>query len=269
MSQWPAVSSLALNLLRRGLPGGLCILLVGGCAARPAAPAAPADAPAAGPASPYLTVGPEPRRDTSAAARGNELALSLMAKSDYAGAEAALKQALVADVMFGPAHNNLGMVYYRQSRLYLAAWEFQYAIKLMPNQPEPKNNLGLVFETSGKLDQAVESFGAAMKLEPDNPQFLGNLARARVRRGDGGDDVRGLLEKVVADDGRREWVEWARERLALFKRTRPAPPGSHDPRDTAEPPDSSAPDAPSRPAPSETALPRPRTGRWDAPAEGE
>jgi hypothetical protein len=31
----------------------------------------------------------------------------------------------------GPAHNNLGIVYYRRKKYYLAAWEFQYAARLM------------------------------------------------------------------------------------------------------------------------------------------
>jgi hypothetical protein len=35
----------------------------------------------------------------------------------------------------GPAHNNLGIVYYRQKKYYLAAWEFQYAAKLMAYSP--------------------------------------------------------------------------------------------------------------------------------------
>ena len=56
-----------------------------------------------------------------------------MEKSDYDAAEAALKAALTADVMFGPAHNNLGKVYFHKGELYLAAREFDYAMKLMPN----------------------------------------------------------------------------------------------------------------------------------------
>src|SRR4029453_19576722 len=110
--------------------------------------------------------------------------------------EAELKSALAADVMCGPAHNNLGKVYYHQHKLYLAAWEFQYAMKLMPNVPEPRNNLGLVFESAGKLDDAVASYDEARGLEPDNVQFIGNLARARVRRGDDDAGVRDLLRQL-------------------------------------------------------------------------
>ena len=95
---------------------------------------------------------------------------------------AEVRSALEADVTFGPAHNNLGRVYYHQGQLYLDAWEFQYAIKLMPYQPEPKSNLGLVLEAANKLDEAIKNYDEAMNLEPENPQFLGNDARARARR---------------------------------------------------------------------------------------
>ena len=98
----------------------------------------------------YQTVAKEPRQDAEVARQENARAVVLMEKPDNAAAESALKAALEADIMCGPAHNNLGKVYYRQGKLYLAAWEFQYAMKLMPNQSEPPNNLGLVFEAAGK-----------------------------------------------------------------------------------------------------------------------
>ena len=166
----------------------------------------------------YQTLARYPHRDSDAARRENETALGLMEKGDYGGAELALRRALSQDIMFGPAHNNLGMVYYRQQKLYLAAWEFQYAVKLMPNQPAARNNLGLVFENGGKLDQAVDSYEQAMKIEPDNPQFVGNCARARLRRGDPDGEVRPLLDRLVTLDVRPDWLAWARERLALMKR---------------------------------------------------
>ena len=165
----------------------------------------------------YQTVGKYPRRDTEAARRENDDALKLIARGDYRAAEQALRRALAQDVMFGPAHNNLGLVYFHQSQLYLAAWEFQYAVKLMPNQPEARNNLGLVFENGGKLDQAVDAYEQALKLEPDNPQFVGNCARARLRRGENGPEVRQLLDKLAALDSRPQWNAWARENLALMR----------------------------------------------------
>src|SRR5260221_1915754 len=109
----------------------------------------------------YETVGNDPRRDAEVARRENALAVTYLDQNDYEKAEAALKLALAADIMCGPAHNNLGKVYFHQALLYKAAWEFQYALKLMPNQAEPQNNLGLVFEAAGKLDEATDSYNKA------------------------------------------------------------------------------------------------------------
>ncbi len=182
------------------------VMFTGGCASNHSA------------AKDYKTRVDDPRRNSDVAREENAKAADLIDKGDYAGAEPLLRDALTADIGCGPAHNNLGKVYYHDKRLYLAAWEFEYATKLMPNQPEPRNNLGLVFESVGKLDDAVKYYGQAMGLEPDNGQFIGNLARARVRRGDGGEPVRDLLGKLVLRDERPEWVAWARRRLALMPR---------------------------------------------------
>lgn len=178
----------------------------------------------------YETVQHAPNRNPVKAQREHDLALKLLEERQFEEAEKALKKALAADITFGIAHNNLGKVYYHQSKFYLAAWEFQYAIKLMPNHPEPRNNLGLVFEAVGQLDKAVTVYGQALDLQPDNPQFIGNLARARVRRGDRDESLRTLLSDLIMRDTRPEWVMWAHNKLALFgdhdkDGPKPTPPG--------------------------------------------
>lgn len=174
------------------------------------------------PVSEYQTVGKDPRRDTEAARAENTRAVQAIEKGDYDKAEAALKRALTADIMFGPAHNNLGKVYYRQNKLYLAAWEFEYAAKLMTHQAEPRNNMGLVFEAAGKWNEAVDSYTQALTIQPENPEIIGNSVRARIRRGDNDPQVRQLLSKLVMLDTRPDWVSWARRKLALM----PAPPAT-------------------------------------------
>jgi tetratricopeptide (TPR) repeat protein len=160
------------------------------------------------------------RHDTAKARALNDQAFALLAKDKYDDAAKLLKQANEADVMFGPAHNNLGLVYYHQNRLYEAAWEFQNAIKLMPYQPEPRNNLGLVLERAGKMDPATDNYAKAVEMEPDNPEFLGNLARAKVRRGDRDEQTKKLLEELVMKDPRPDWNNWARG--ILFRINRPS-----------------------------------------------
>ena len=152
-------------------------------------------------------------RDTARARAENERALALIDQEKYDKAEELLKRAVAADVMFGPARNNLGLVYYHTNRLYLAAWEFENASRLMPHHPEPRNNLGLVLERAGRLEGAAESYAKARQIEPDNPEFIGNLARAKVRQGDRGTETRELLEELVLKDPRPEWTHWARLNL--------------------------------------------------------
>jgi len=176
--------------------------------------------------SDYQTIQKDTRHDVDTAARDNEQALAQFEKGDFAAAEQTARQALSADVTFGPAHNTLGMIYYRQSQLYLAAWEFQYAIKLMPQQADAHSNLGLVFEAGGKWDQAIDAYNDGLKLDPDNESIIANLARARLRRGDSGDEVRRLLEVVASRDDRPEWTQWAGQALIRMRppATEPAAP---------------------------------------------
>lgn len=154
-----------------------------------------------------------PTQNTEVARVQNDAAYKLIREGKYEAAEDILKNALAADVMYGPARNNLGLVYFHQHKLYPAAWEFENAIKLMPHQPEVRNNLGLVLEEAGKLREATEAYQRAREMEPDNPVFIGNLARARIKRNLRDEETRGLLKELVYKDSRLDWVTWAKTEL--------------------------------------------------------
>lgn len=166
----------------------------------------------------YRTIPAELGRNTDRAKALTAEAKLVQNEGRLEEAEQLLRDALAEDVMYGPAHNNLGQIYYQQQRYYEAAWEFQYAIRLMPHQPIPRNNLGLVFEATGQLDEAAEQYGLAVAEEPDNPVLLGNLARALIRRGDRGQEVRELLQAIVMKDTRLEWRQWAEQQYHLHQR---------------------------------------------------
>ena len=157
----------------------------------------------------YATIDPTIQQNTQVAIKSNSKATEFISTGQYQEAETELKKALEADITYGPAHSNLGSVYYFQKNYYLAAWEFEYAAKLMPGRPEPKNNLGLVYEAVGRIDNAVEEYGKAVALGPENPELIGNLLRARIRRGDRGPDVEKLLSDLILKDQRNEWIDWA------------------------------------------------------------
>ncbi len=171
----------------------------------------------------YQTIADYPNRDTPTAQQENAAAVQLLKAGEFEQAQQRIKAALKADVTYGPAHNNLGKIYYLRGNYYLAAWEFRYAIKLMPHQPEPLNNLGLVFEAVGKLDDAVAQYDKALLIQPDNPQIIGNSARARYRRGDRGDEIKEILSQLILKDTRPAWTQWARQKLALMRPIDPPP----------------------------------------------
>jgi len=164
----------------------------------------------------YKTVPDDPSRNPDLAQHLNTRAITQIEKGKFDKAAETLSQALVADVTFGPAHNNLGRVYFAQGKYYLAAWELQYAVNGMPNRPEPHNNLGLVYEAVNKLPEALEHYEIACTMDDGNPEFLGNLVRLRLKMDERDPTVRPLLETLVYYDSRPDWSQWAREQLGVF-----------------------------------------------------
>lgn len=158
----------------------------------------------------------DPRRDTQAACHHNEKAAGFLEAGKLSAAEEELKAAIQADPFYGPAHNNLGTVYFRQKRYYVAAVEYQYAAKLMPHRAEPLSNLGLLMETVGRLDDAARHYEDAYRLQPDHPEVIANLTRAYVRANRKDASTRDLLKEILLRDSRQEWIAWARERLATM-----------------------------------------------------
>ena len=154
--------------------------------------------------------------DTETARRYHQLANDALDARRWDDAAQYLKHALSADPTFGPARNNLGRVYFAQGRMYDAAWEFEYAARLMPHAVAPKNNLGLVMENVHRYDEAIEQYASAAALQRDNSEILGNLTRARIKSGDAGEDIRTLLQELLFKDTRPVWLKWAADRLSAF-----------------------------------------------------
>lgn len=140
-------------------------------------------------------------------------AANLIRDNHLEDARKLLERAITADPMYGPAHNDLGIVNLKQSQVYPAAIEFRSAIKLMPRQSQPMNNLGLVLEEAGKYREAEQYFGQAMAIDPDNIEYVGNLARVKVRLGETDKSLTDLLSKIVLYDSRPEWSQWAQRML--------------------------------------------------------
>lgn len=205
-------------------PGLVVLVLTAGCQA--------IHAPVA---RDYRTVQADPNRDTDRAKVLHEKAIRILEHCDTCyrcecvaktlcrpcEAEKHLQDALIADVRFGPAHNTLGTLYLRQHRLYLAAWEFEYASNLMPARAEPHNNLGLVYEEAGRLGRAIEQYEIAAEMDPRNSEYLGNLVKASLKQGTPLEEVRYLLLELLMVEARPGWIRWAEDLLGTNPAERP------------------------------------------------
>ena len=182
----------------------------------------------------YPVAAADPRRDTASASKLNVEAVELLKNGQLDEAEKKLRAALSEDLFFGPAHNNLGTLYHRQERYYEAAWEFQYAVKLMPNRAQPKSNLGLVYEAVGRLDESAKWYEEALSLEPDNVEIMGNLARVMVQTDRRSKRTKHLLSELVMKDHRPQWIAWAKEQLALIGQPETPAASPEAPKDQPE-----------------------------------
>ncbi len=198
----------------RFAPGLLVVLLLtplGGCG--PKEPGAEGG----------VIIAHDPGRDSAAAAAHNEEALKRMHHGNLSGAREELRAALVADELYGPARNTMGILYYRQKSYYEAAREFEQAAVLMPMIAAPRNNMGMVYEAVGKLNEAAKAYEDALAIEPNNVEATANLARALVRLNRKDDRLRQLLDDIVMRDTRSEWSTWARQQLSALPRAATAP----------------------------------------------
>ena len=157
--------------------------------------------------SPYAT--PDERSRCTAEAERLSRQGADMAESDPAKAEGLFRGSLTQDLFYGPAHNNLGVLYLKQRRLYEAANEFEWARKLMPGHPDPRVNLGITLEMAGKVEDALASYGAALEVYPDYLPAIEGIARLTVMEGRRDERLAGWLDAIAMRGDSAEWRDWA------------------------------------------------------------
>ncbi|MGD9691161.1 MAG: hypothetical protein AB7K52_15910 [Phycisphaerales bacterium] len=131
-----------------------------------------------------------------------------------ARAEDLLRRALTADLYCGPAHNNLGVVYLKQSpaRLYEAASEFAFAQRLMPGASDTRMNLALTLERAGKIDDALASYRSALEASRGHLPSIQAIARLQIKHARADDRTRQYLDEIALR-GDHAWRSWARAQL--------------------------------------------------------
>jgi Tfp pilus assembly protein PilF len=160
--------------------------------------------------------GSGPYTPAEQAARNTVRAQELSSKAadlldgDPEAAERLLREALGADLFFGPAHNNLGVLYLKEGKLYEAAGEFEWARKLMPGHPDPRMNLALTLEQAGQVDEAIQTYRTALEVYPGHIATVQAVARLEVTSGKRSEELAGWLDEIAMRGESEQWRTWAR-----------------------------------------------------------
>ena len=160
--------------------------------------------------------GPATKDDVRRSAEAEQLTRNAadLIDSDAEAAEALLQEALAADLFFGPAHNNLGVLHLRRGNLYEAASEFEWARKLMPGHPDPRLNLAITLEKAGRSDDALSTYTAALEVYPDYLPAVQGLASLSIRAGKEDARLPGWLQAIALRSEDPKWREWSLRHLA-------------------------------------------------------
>ncbi len=152
----------------------------------------------------------------SLASQLNDQGIRYVQKEQLGKAKFKFEEAIKVDPEFGPAYNNLGLVFFHEHDFFEASRAFEAAAEKWPESPEPLNNQGLVMESVARPFDAMELYAQAYELAPTDAEFLGNLLRAKVRMELIDDELLSQLHRLLLIEKRIEWQDWAREQLALL-----------------------------------------------------
>ena len=133
--------------------------------------------------------------------------------SDPERAETLPREALGEDLFFGPAHNNLGVLYLAQGKYYEAANEFEWARKLMPGHPDPRLNLAITLDRAGQDEEAFSAYSAALQAYPEYVPAIQGLARLVARSGKDEPRLEAWLRRLSVEGETEHWRSWARQQL--------------------------------------------------------
>ncbi len=113
-----------------------------------------------------------------------QLGATLSALEKYKEGATLLERALRRDAKLGPAHYNLGVLYFRQGNDPLARQHLERAVQLMPDNAQAHYQLGSVLARAEDLEGAERSFRKALQISPEYVEAhfaLGTLLRRTGR----------------------------------------------------------------------------------------
>lgn len=110
------------------------------------------------------------------------------------------------------AHNNLGVVYYRNGLYAEAVEQLERALELDPDMQVAERNLHIVYFASGYYDERVSGLHTRLELDADDQKARRRLALAYLYGGDPAAAIvewRKLLQAFPRDARLHEQIAWA------------------------------------------------------------
>ena len=133
----------------------------------------------------------------------------LIAKTDFAGAAAALHEARAAGAPkeeLQAYYAQLGLSAYDHERMEEALDAFLHLRDLGPEAVEGWFNCGLVYQKIGRLDEALAAYQEAVRIAPDNAKTWCNLSSVWFERGDFAEAERAARRSLeLKPDYARAW----------------------------------------------------------------
>jgi len=93
----------------------------------------------------------------------------------------------------GAAHNDLGIMLYKQRDLNGAVAEYRETIRLLPDYAEAHNNLGNALREMGNLDDAIAEYRKALVIRSDYSEGH-NTSESRSQPGETGESHRRISQ---------------------------------------------------------------------------
>ena len=90
------------------------------------------------------------------------------------------------------AYTREGIARYQQGRLNEAAWYFEQAVRLAPEDGHGFNNLANIYLFQERYDEAIANYRHALGVLPDNPEFYNHLSYAYSKSGNS--PINGILK---------------------------------------------------------------------------
>ncbi len=164
-----------------------------------------------------------PAHNKAGADSASDLNAKGVAAKDPKIAKGFFQRAIAADAYFGPAYNNMGIVYLDEENYFEAARCFDQAVHLMPNDPAPRIHLGIVYENAGQFQNALEQFSQALVLSPGSMDALEAVTRVQVRLENVDDKTVEHLRIIASRGSDATWQSWATRVLIRLGDAGPPP----------------------------------------------